>query len=115
MLIVSALIMFSTTPPQETDQEVIDAVLKNYRFLGIANIIGGLLVAALAAQFSNAGIVSRRVYLATAAVLIALNLISIMLGIGGIGLMIVVLLLAVSAVLYLIPSVSAYISGNRSV
>lgn len=113
LLIVSALVMITTTPPDSTDQEVIDAVRQNYRFLGIVNIIGGLIIAALAAQFSNAGFVARRVYVGAASVLIALNLMSIMLDIGGIGMMLIVVLLAVSVVVYLTPSVSTYISTGR--
>lgn len=115
LLIVSALVMITTTPPDSTDQEVINAVRQNYRFLGIINIIGGLVIAALAAQFSNAGFVARRVYVGVATVLIALNLMSIMLGIGGIGMMLIVLLLAVSVVSYLTPAVTAFISTRRVV
>lgn len=115
LLIVSALVMITTTPPDSTDQEVINAVRQNYQFLGIINIIGGLVIAALAAQFSNAGFVARRVYVGVAAVLIALNLMSIMLGIGGIGMMLIVLLLAVSVVSYLTPAVTAFISTRRVV
>lgn len=115
LLIVSALVMITTTPPDSTDQEVINAVRQNYRFLGIINIIGGLVIAALAAQFSNAGFGARKVYVGVAAVLIALNLMSIMLGIGGIGMMLIVLLLAVSVVSYLTPAVTAFISTRRVV
>lgn len=113
LLIVSALVMFTTTPPAETDQEVIDAVRKNYRFLGIVNIIGGLIIAALAAQFSNAGYIARRVYIGTAVILIILNLMSIMLGIGGLGLLVIIVMLAISVVLYITPAVSAVISTHR--
>ncbi|WP_313286783.1 hypothetical protein [Corynebacterium vitaeruminis] len=109
VLILSGLVLFTTQAPGGADAEMVQAVSRNQRFMAIVNIVGGLMIAALASQFHQAGRVTRRVYLGLVVVLIALNLIAVMLRVGGLVLMIIALMLALSAMAYFQQTVSTYI------
>lgn len=112
VLIFSGLVLFTTEAPVGADAHVVDAVSGNLRFMAIVNILGGLMIAALASQFQHAGKVTRRVYLGIAVLIVALNLIAVMLRLGGWVLMIVALMIALSAMAYFQPAVSNYLDSK---
>lgn len=108
-LILAGLVLFSA---KNLDPQLPESVARNFRFMAVANIIGGLLVAALAGQFNTAGKIGRRVYLGVVVFYVVINLIAVMFKVGGVGLMIVALLLVASAMCYFQPSVSSYIAES---
>ena len=59
VLILSGLVLFTTQAPGGADAEMVQAVSRNQRFMAIVNIVGGLMIAALASQFHQAGRVTK--------------------------------------------------------
>ncbi len=111
LLILSGLVMGSEgyTGDPGVDQELIDAFLRNVRFLGGYNIVAGLVLAALAAQLKKGGKLSRRWLTGVIALTLFFNVAALAIQVGGFGLGLIVVLLALVALLIFRPSANRYV------
>lgn len=105
LLIVSGLVLISA--------QVDEVAAKNFRFMALANIIGGIIVAGLAGQMLRGTIMTRRIYLGVCAVLVALNLLAVIIRVGSFGLMVIAFVLASSVICYFQPRVTKYLGESR--
>lgn len=93
----------------EAAPEVIDAYHRNVRFIGVYNIIAGLVVAALGAQLKSGGKISRRVLAGVIALTIFFNIAAFAIQVGGLAMVAICVLLGVAAVMVFRPDANAYI------
>lgn len=95
--------------------EVISAFRRNVRFIGAFNIIGGLVVAALAAQLKSGGRISRRIMAAVFALAVFFNVVAFAIQVGGFAMLIIVGLVAGAAVMVFRPDANRYMErmGER--
>lgn len=94
--------------------EVIEAYHRNVRFIGIYNIIAGLVIAALGAQLKAGGRISRRVLAGVIALSIFFNIAAFAIQVGGLAMVAVCVLLGVAAVLVFRPDSNDYIRHQSS-
>ncbi|RNE48952.1 hypothetical protein C5L39_06615 [Corynebacterium alimapuense] len=111
VMVVSGLVLLTGTYPagSPASQEVIDAFLSNVRFMGVFNIVAGLVIAALVAQLKSGSVISRRVLVGVIVVTIFSNVVAFAIQVGGIAMIVIVVLLAVAALLMFRPDASRYI------
>lgn len=95
-------------------QELIDAFHRNARFIGVVNIIGGLTVAALAAQLQAGGRISRRWLAGVFALAIFFNIAAFAIQVGGLAMVLICVLLGVAAVLIFRPDANRYMQRMAS-
>lgn len=94
--------------------DVIDAFRRNLRFIGVFNIVAGLVIAALAAQLKAGGRISRRVLIVVFAITVFCNIAAFAIQVGGLAMVLIVLLLAVAAVMIFRPEANRYIQRMSS-
>lgn len=111
LLVLSGMVALAQDYGGDPDAapEVIDAYHRNVRFIGIYNIIAGLVIAALGAQLKSGGRISRRVLAAVMALTIFFNIAAFAIQVGGLAMVAVCVLLGVAAVLVFRPDANAYI------
>lgn len=111
LMVFSGMVMISEgyTGDPGVDQEFIDAFLDNVRFLGGYNIIAGLVLAILAAQLKKGGKLSRRWLTGVIALTLFFNVAALAIQVGGFGLGLIVVLLALVALLIFRPASNRYI------
>lgn len=98
IMVLAGLIMLTSGYSGDggVSQEIIDAYLRNVNFIGIFNIIAGLLIAALAAQLKTGGKVSRRVLAGVIGLALFFNIAAFAIQVGGFSHVVIVLLLIIA-------------------
>ncbi|GAB3708424.1 hypothetical protein [Corynebacterium nasicanis] len=94
--------------------ELIEAYHRNIRFIGVYNIIAGLVIAAVAAQLKSGGRISRRVLAGVFALSIFFNIAAFAIQVGGLAMVAICVLLGVAAVLVFRPASNDYMRRKSS-
>lgn len=94
--------------------EVIEAFRRNVRFIGVFNILAGLVIAALAAQLKIGGKISRRVLALVFALAVFFNIAAFAIQVGGLAMVLIVILLGVAAVMIFRPDANRYVQRMSS-
>jgi hypothetical protein len=116
VLVLSGLVLFTSgySGPLDAPAAFQEQVVNNQRFIGGINAFAGVVVAALTSQVARSGKNVRRGLLALIVLLVLVNLLAFVVQMGGIGLAVIAVLLAVAALLLYRPSASDYIERNDS-
>lgn len=116
VMVLSGLVMLTDgyRGDPDADRELIAAFLRNVRFLGFFNIIAGLAIAVLAAQLKRGGKLSRRWLAGVIGLSLFFNVASFAIQVGGLGLVLIVVLLALSALFIFRPSANEFITRMNS-
>lgn len=116
VMVLAGLVMLTENPQAASDanpeagRDLIEAFRGNLRFVGIANIITGLLIAALAAQLRSGSRLSRRILLVVIALAVFLNVVAFAIQVGGLAMILIVILLALAAFLMFRPDANHYVA-----
>lgn len=112
LMVVTGLILVTTQPPANVDAtaESIQAVRRNLVFVGAVNLIGGILIAALAPQLRKGSRKSRRWLLGVIVVAALANLLSFVIMREPFSLALITAMLMISGVVIFQPSATGYIN-----
>ena len=116
VMVLAGLVMLTENPQAaseanpEAGRDLIDAFRSNLRFVGIANIIAGLLVAALAAQLRSGSRLSRRILVVVIALAVFLNIVAFAIQVGGLAMILIVILLAAAAFMMFRSDANHYVA-----
>lgn len=115
LMVVSGLLLMTTDPPAGTDpgSAEVETVQRNLMFVGVWNLIAGILIAALAPQVRNGGRTSRRWLLAVIVVSALANLLSFVILREPLSLALITALLMISGVVIFQPSATLYINRKN--
>lgn len=116
LMVVAGLVMITDDYPgtMDVDQVLIDAFMRNLRFIGAYNLIAGLVIAVLAAQLKGGGRISRRWLAGVIGLSLFFNIAAFAVQVGGLGLGVIVVLLALSALLIFRPSANEFMRQKNS-
>ncbi len=116
LMILSGLVMLTDgyQGNRNVDQTLIDAFMRNVRFVAVFNIIAGLAIAALAAQLKGGGRISRRWLAGVIGLSLFFNVAAFVIQVGGLGLGVIVVLLAFSALFIFRPSANEFMRRSNS-
>lgn len=116
VMVLTGLVVLTQDWPGDpaASADVVDAFRRNLRFIGVFNIVAGLVIAALAAQLKAGGRISRRVLVVVFALAVFFNIAAFAIQVGGLAMVIIVLLLAVAAVMIFRPDANRYIRRMSS-
>ncbi|QGU06355.1 hypothetical protein COCCU_01980 [Corynebacterium occultum] len=112
LMVVTSLFLFSARPPDPgaLGSEAATAVRNNLAFVGVLNLVAGILISALAPQLKKGSRDSRRWLLGVIIIATLLNLISFVILREPFSLALVAALLMISGVVIFQPSATAYIN-----
>lgn len=112
LMVVTSLFLFSveSEQPGALNPDAATTVKNNLMFVGITNLLGGILIAALAPQLSKGSRSSRRWLLGVILLATLLNLLSFVILREPFSLALIAALLMIAGVMVFQPSATAYIN-----
>lgn len=110
LMVVAGAGLVLSEPPTGADPESVSFIRRNLVFVGVANLLGGVLTAMLAPQLRRGSRLSRRWLLAVVAVMTLINLLSFVLMREPFSLAVIAGLLMISGVVIFQPSATTYIN-----
>lgn len=113
LMVLTGLVLFTVgyqgDPQAETAYR--EAVVRNQQFIGVVDIIGGVLIAGLTARLPGGSRLARRALLVVLFLGCLANLLAFGIRAGGFALALIAVLLGVAALMLFHSSINSYIDG----
>lgn len=112
LMVFSGLLLVTATPPEhlEVDPEAVRTVRRNLVFVGVVDLVAGIMVALLSPQLRRGSRSSRRWLLGVIVLAALVNLLSFVVLREPLSLALITALLMVSGVVMFQPSATAYVN-----